>query len=94
MMRPKPPWRPSCKAARRVEAAARRASDRSRLLTAELNASVVGAVELSLDAGDAAAAGPLAGQVDTVVGEIEALRWALEESTTGGKPMPTPGPAS
>jgi hypothetical protein len=78
-------------AARRVEAAARRATDRLRVLTAELNAAVAGAVELSLDASDAAAARQLAGHVDSVVGEIEALRLALEETGGSGRPMPGAG---
>ncbi len=78
-------------AARRVEAAARRATDRLRVLTAELNAAVAGAVELSLDAPNAAAASRLAGDVDSVVGEIEALRLALEETSGNGTSMPAPG---
>lgn len=78
-------------AARRVEAAAQRATDRLRVLTAELNAAVAGAVELSLD-GDAAAAAAthLAGSVDSVVGEIQALRRALEETTTRSDPTSSP----
>lgn len=70
-------------AAHRVEAAAQRATDRLRLLTAELNAAVASAVELSLDVSDPASAGPLADNIDTVAGELESLRQALEE-TTGG----------
>jgi hypothetical protein len=78
-------------AARRVEAAAQRAIDRLRVLTAELNAAVAGAVELSLD-GDAAAAAAneLAGSVDSVVGEIETLRLALEETAGSAKPTARP----
>jgi hypothetical protein len=68
-------------AGRRVQAATQRATDRLRVLTAQLNAAVASAVELSLDASDADAARELAGSVDTVVGEIEALRLALEETT-------------
>lgn len=75
-------------AGRRVEAAAQRAIDRLRVLTAELNAAVASAVELSLDATDPQAAGQLAGQVDSVVGELETLRYALEE--TAGTPSPRP----
>jgi hypothetical protein len=69
------------KAARRVEGASQRATDRLRVLTAELNAAVACAVDLSLDAGNIVAARQLAGDVDTVVGEIEALRLALEETS-------------
>ncbi len=79
-------------AARRVEAASQRTTDRLRVLTAELNAAVAAAVELSLDSADAAAAGELAGSVDSVVGEIEALRQALEE--TVGSPAPGNGNAA
>jgi hypothetical protein len=79
-------------AARRVEAAARRTTDRLRVLTAEMNAAVAGAVELSLDAADASAARELAGHVESVVGEIEALRQALEETTASGNPTSRPGP--
>ena len=80
-------------AARRVEAAAQRATDRLRVLTAELNAAVAGAVELSLD-GDAAAAAAthLAGSVDSVVGEIEALRLALEETSSRAGPSSSQSP--
>ena len=70
-------------AAHRIEAAAQRATDRLRLLTSELNAAVASAVELSLDVSDPASAGALADNVETVVGEIESLRLALEETTTG-----------
>jgi hypothetical protein len=71
-------------AARRVEAAVQRTTDRLRVLTAGLNAAVASAVELSLDAGDEASARELAGTVESVVGEIETLRRALEETT--GRP--------
>lgn len=76
-------------AARRVEAAAQRASDRLRVLTAQLNSAVAAAVELSLDAANAAGANQLAGHVDSVVAEIEMLRRALEESS--GRPNPSAG---
>jgi hypothetical protein len=78
-------------AARRLEAAVQRATDRLRVLTAELNAAVAGAVELSLDACDGAAAIQLAGNVNSVVGEIEALRRALEETSGTPKPLANPG---
>jgi hypothetical protein len=71
------------KAARRIEAAGQRATDRLRVLTAELNAAVACAVELSLDAEGIVAARQLASDVDTVVGEIESLRLALEETSAG-----------
>ena len=78
-------------AGRRVQAAEQRATDRLRVLTAQLNAAVASAVELSLDASDPAAASELAGSVNSVVGEIESLRQALEE--TNNHPSPRGGPA-
>jgi hypothetical protein len=65
---------------RRVEAAVQRATDRLRLISAQLNEAVASAVELSLDTGDEYDATPLASQVDSVVTEIEALRKAIEEA--------------
>jgi hypothetical protein len=75
---------------RRVQAASQRAIDRLRVVTAQLNEAVASAAELSLDAADASAAGPLAGRVDSMVSDIEALRKALEEADTA----PTPSPPS
>jgi hypothetical protein len=67
-------------AARRMEGVVQRATDRLRVFTAQLDEAVASAVELSLDTGDPAAAAPIAGQIDSVVGEIETLRRAMEES--------------
>jgi hypothetical protein len=64
----------------RIEAARQRAADRLRVLSAQLNEAVASAVELSLETGDPAAASDLAGHVDTVVGDIETLRRAMEET--------------
>ncbi len=71
--------------ARRMEGVVQRTTDRLRILTAQLDESVASAVELSLDAADPAEAAPIAGSVDTVVGEIETLRRAMEE--TNGLPV-------
>jgi hypothetical protein len=76
---------------RRVQAAGQRAIDRLRVGTAQLNEAVASTAELTLDANDAAAAGALAGNVDSMVGDIEALRKALEE--TGTVPTPRAGPS-
>ena len=77
--------------ARRMEAVVQRTTDRLRVLTAQLGEAVAAAVELSLDAGDETAAAPIAGSVDSIVGEMKALRQATEEAegtaTTG--PAPT-----
>ncbi len=78
-------------AARRMQAAVQRATDRLRVLTAQLNAAVAGAVELSLDTANGAAAEQLAGNVDSVVAEIEALRRALEETSGSSKPTSSLG---
>jgi hypothetical protein len=79
-------------AARRMEGVVQRTADRLQVLTAALDEAVASAVELALDAGDPAATAPIAGRVDSVVGEIETLRRAMEESN--GAPMtgtvPTP----
>jgi hypothetical protein len=64
----------------RIEAARQRAADRLRVLSAQLNEAVASAVELSLQTGDPGAASELAGRVDTVVGDIETLRQAMEET--------------
>ncbi len=68
-------------AAMRLDAVSRDASDRLRLLDARLDEAVARAVELSLS-GDHGELSAFGSDVDTVVGEMEALRQALEE--TGG----------
>jgi hypothetical protein len=77
---------------RRIQAAGQRATDRLRVVTAQLNEAVASAAEVSLGATDAITAGTLAANIDTVVVEIEALRKALEETqaapTTGTAPSP------
>lgn len=75
-------------AARKMQAAVQRVYDRLRVLTAQLHASVAGAVELSLDGGTGAGADRLTDSVESAVTEIEALRRALEE-TTSGRSAPT-----
>src|SRR5579884_4196566 len=74
-------------AARRLEAAGQRARDRLGVLTAQLHTAVAGAVELSLEGANPRGGPDVAGSVDSVVGEIEALRKALEE-THRAHPMP------
>ena len=59
------------------------ARDRLQRLNAELAEAVARAVELSLSAADIGALQPLGSDVENVVGELEALRQALEE--TGGQ---------
>lgn len=75
----------------RIEATRQRAADRLRVLSAQLNEAVASAIELSLEAGDASTADQLAGRIDSVVGDIETLRRAMEE--TQGTPGAGAGPA-
>jgi hypothetical protein len=66
--------------ARRIRAVAHDARDRLRLLNAQLDESVARAVELSVSTGGADAAAPLSDDVDSLVGELEALRQGMEEA--------------
>ena len=72
-------------AARRIQAAGQRATDRLRVVTAQLNEAVASAAEVSLGGTDAIETGSLAANIDSVVDEIESLRIALEET---GQPRP------
>ena len=67
--------------AERLRDVARSTSDRLRRLNAELDEAVARTIELSLKTGTGGTAA-LGSDVDTVVGELEALRQALDE--TGG----------
>jgi hypothetical protein len=53
--------------------------DRLRLLEARLGAAVAGAAEVALGAAGAGGAGALGAELDGVVGELDALRTALDE---------------
>lgn len=68
--------------AQRLAGVAEDARERLQRLNAELAEAVARAVELSVSAADAAALQPLGSDVENVVGELESLRQALEE--TGG----------
>ena len=59
-------------------------------LDARLDEAVARAVELSLGAGDAAAAGGLEGDVDRLVEEMEALRLALDDAGPAPSASATP----
>ncbi|HEX2850261.1 MAG TPA: hypothetical protein VHN98_06900 [Acidimicrobiales bacterium] len=73
----------------RLQKVATDAHDRLRLLNAQMDEAVARAVEISLRAADADALAPLSDDVDSVVGELEALRQGLEETST-----PAPGETS
>jgi hypothetical protein len=66
--------------AQRIDAVARDAVDRLRVLTAQLDEAVARAVELSVRASDVGDLGPLSEDVDHLVDDLEALRQGLEEA--------------
>ena len=63
------------------------AQARLRLLNAQLDEAVAQAIELSVHGTEASDLSPLAGSVDNVVGDLQALRQGLEEAG-GGTTMP------
>ena len=56
------------------------ASDRLRVLNAQLDEAVARAVELSVQADDVSDISPLTDDVESLVGELESLRQGLEET--------------
>lgn len=68
----------------RLERVAGDARDRLRVLNAQLDQAVAQAVELSVSSSDTSQLSPLSADVDSVLGELESLREALEE--TSGPP--------
>lgn len=75
----------------RITDVARSTQDRLRLLDARLDEAVARAVELSLRAGDPMELGGLGSDVDALVGQMEALRQALEETDGTAAHTTTPG---
>lgn len=67
--------------AERMERVASDARNRLRLLNAQLDEAVARSVELSMQTADVNALSPLTADVDTIVGELESLRQALEETS-------------
>ncbi len=67
--------------AQRLRNVAEDARNRLRLLNAQLDEAVARSLEISLHAGDVSQLGPLTQDVEGVVGELESLRQALEETS-------------
>ena len=74
----------------RLERVASDAANRLRVLNAQLDEAVAQAVELSVSSSDSSQLSPLSADVDSVVGELETLRQALEET---GRPPQAGGTA-
>jgi len=72
--------RSQLESAERLGVVAAGARDRLARIDAQLDEAVARALELSLQTGDTGDLGPLGSAVDNVVGELESLRQALEES--------------
>ena len=70
----------------RLTGVAQNARDRLRRLNAQLDEVHSRAVELSVSQADVAVLQPLGSDVETMVGDLEALRQALEESAGGAPP--------
>jgi hypothetical protein len=75
------------------------AYDRLRLLDARIDETVTRAVELSVSQSDDASLAGLGDEVDSIVGDMEALRQAVEETRAAGAathpaPRPEPGTAT
>lgn len=68
----------------RVRAVAQDARDRLRVLNAQLDEAVARAIELSLSSADPGDISLLAGDIDTLVDDLESLRRAIEEAEAAG----------
>ena len=79
-------------AAERLRSVAADAQNRLRLLNAQLDEAVARSVEISVSASDVSELGAVTHDVDSVVGELEALRQGLEEAS--GVARGTPGTAA
>lgn len=72
--------------AERIERVSRDAGSRLRLLNAQMDEAVARAVELSVTASDGSDLSPLSADVESLVGELESLRLALEETASATRP--------
>ena len=73
-------------AVERLATVARDTRSRLRALDAQLDEAVAQAVELSVSSGDTSQLSPVAADVESVVGELEALRQALAETSAPPEP--------
>lgn len=68
----------------RLQSVSQNARDKLRVLTAQLDEAVARAVELSLSSADPSDVSLVAGDVDTLVDDLESLRRAVEEVNAAG----------
>ena len=76
--------------AKRIGDVAKDASDRLRVLNAQLDEAVARAVELSVHADSVGDVAPLGADVDSLVSELESLRQGLEESGGAARSATSP----
>ena len=81
-------------AAERMDRTIADAYDRLRLLDARIDETVTRTIELSVSQTDADALSMLGHEVDSIVGDMEALRQAVEETHSAGQTMPPPMPGT
>ncbi len=80
-------------AASRLDATIQSTWDRMRLLDARIDEAVTRTVELSVTQSDSSELGGLDTEVDSIVGEMESLRQAIEETSAASGPAPGPAAA-
>jgi len=78
--------------AERIARVSRDAGTRLRVLNAQMDEAVARAVELSVTAADGSDLSPLSADVESLVGELESLRLALEETAHAADPTAGIGP--
>ena len=74
----------------RLDATIQSTWDRMRLLDARIDEAVTRTVELSVTQSDSSELGGLDTEVDSIVGEMESLRQAIEETSAASGPAPGP----
>ena len=86
--------RSQLEAAERIQRVARDAATRLRVLNAQMDEAVARAVELSVTSASEADLSPLSADVDSLVGELESLRLALEDAAAAGSSITRAQPSS